>query len=123
MIDIGRAMLGMMVAGMLRRNTKITITTSASASISVNWTSLTEARMVTERSNRTLISMPGGTSARKVGNNFLIDSTTSMVFTPGWRWMASTMPRLSLNHAATLSVCTLSMTRPSSFRRIGDPLR
>ena len=67
--------------------------------------------------------MAGGTSARKVGSSFLILSTTSMVLVPGWRWIASTMPRLSLNHAATLSLCTLSMTLPTSPCRTGEPLR
>jgi len=56
------------------------------------------------------MSIAGGTSSRKVGSSFLIESTTSMVLTPGWRWIASTMPRLPLNHAATLSFCTSSMT-------------
>jgi len=69
------------------------------------------------------MSMAGGTSARNVGSRFLMESTTSMVLVPGWRWMASTMPRLPLNQAATLSFCTSSMTRPSSCRRIGEPLR
>ena len=69
------------------------------------------------------MSIAGGTSARKVGSSFLIESTTSMVLVPGWRWIASTMPRLPLNQAATLSFCTPSMTRPSSCRRTGEPLR
>ena len=49
-IDIGIARLGMSVAETLRRNRKITSTTSAMASSSVNSTSCTEARIVTERS-------------------------------------------------------------------------
>ena len=40
----------MMVAATLRRNRKITITTSATASSSSNCTSCTEARMVVVRS-------------------------------------------------------------------------
>src|SRR5665213_1396625 len=44
--DNGTDRLGMMVAGTLRRNRKITSTTSATASDSSNCTSLTEARMV-----------------------------------------------------------------------------
>ena len=39
-------MPGMMVAAMLRRKRNMTITTSATVSISSNCTSLTEARMV-----------------------------------------------------------------------------
>ncbi len=50
MIDIGSARLGMIVAVTLRRNTKITPTTSPSASSSVNWTSRTDSRIDTERS-------------------------------------------------------------------------
>ena len=123
MIDIGSAMLGITVAGMLRRNRKITITTSASERIRVNSTSWTEARIDTVRSKSTLMSIAAGTSARNVGSSFLIESTTSMVLVPGWRWIARTMPRLSLNQAATLSSCTLSMMRPRSPRRTGDPLR
>jgi hypothetical protein len=50
MIAIGSAIDGMMVEGMLRRNRKITSTTSTSAISSVDFTSSTEARMVCERS-------------------------------------------------------------------------
>jgi hypothetical protein len=50
-------------------------------------------------------------------------STTSMVFTPGWRWTARMIERLPLNHAATLSFCVLSMTRPRSCSRTGEPFR
>ena len=49
-MEMGRAMLGMRVARMLRRNTKITPTTRPSATSSVNSTSSTELRMVMERS-------------------------------------------------------------------------
>ena len=48
--DSGTAMPGMMVAEALRRNRKMTITTSAVVSISSNSTSSTEARMVVVRS-------------------------------------------------------------------------
>jgi hypothetical protein len=50
-------------------------------------------------------------------------STTSIVFVPGWRLMASTTPRVPLYQAATLSFCTLSNTRPSWFSRTAAPLR
>jgi hypothetical protein len=46
----GTVTLGISVAGTLRRKTKITITTSAIVSISVNSTSCTEARIVCVRS-------------------------------------------------------------------------
>src|SRR4029453_5752622 len=54
---------------------------------------------------------------------FRIESTTSMVLVPGWRWMARITDRSSLYQLATLSVCTLSTTRPSCSRRRGEPLR
>jgi hypothetical protein len=50
-------------------------------------------------------------------------STTSTVLVPGWRWMASTMPRLPLNQAATLSFCTPSMTSAELLQPHGAPLR
>ena len=50
MMDIGNARDGMMVADTFRRKTKITMTTRAMVSIKVNFTSLTDARMETERS-------------------------------------------------------------------------
>ena len=49
-IDMGSAMLGITVAGTLRRNTKITMITRPSVSIRVNFTSPTESRIVWERS-------------------------------------------------------------------------
>ena len=49
-MDMGSARTGMMVAEMFRRKRKITITTSPMVSSSVNFTSLTDSRMETERS-------------------------------------------------------------------------
>ena len=56
----GKATLGMTVAQSLRRKTKITMTTSTTASTSVNCTSRTEARIVSVRSVRTEIFTEGG---------------------------------------------------------------
>jgi len=53
----------MTVAQKLRRNTKITITTSATVSIKVNCTSATEARMVVVRSAAIVTLMAGGSDA------------------------------------------------------------
>ena len=50
MIDNGNARLGMTVADALRKNAKITPTTSPKASSRVTWTSRTEARIDKERS-------------------------------------------------------------------------
>ena len=49
-IDIGSARLGITVAERLRRNRKMTSTTSAMVSTSVNCTSSTDSRMDWERS-------------------------------------------------------------------------
>ena len=50
MTDMGRARLGMMVAGRLRRNRKMTSTTRKTVSTRVNFTSATDSRMDSERS-------------------------------------------------------------------------
>ena len=50
----------MMVAAMLRKNRNMTITTSATVSISVNCTSVTEARIVVVLSVRILTRMDAG---------------------------------------------------------------
>jgi hypothetical protein len=49
-IDMGSARLGIRVAETFRRKRKITSTTSAMASMRVNWTSCTDERMDTDRS-------------------------------------------------------------------------
>ena len=64
-------MAGMMVAQKLRRNTKITITTSAIVSIKVNCTSVTDARMVWVRSETTLSLIDGGIEASSCGKQRL----------------------------------------------------
>ena len=113
----------MIVAVTLRRKTKITATTSTSASSSDSWTSRTDARIETDRSKKTLSLIAGGSCDSNVGRIFLTASTISIVFVPGWRCTASMMPRVPLYHAAILSFWTLSKTRPISFRRTGAPLR
>ena len=64
-----------------------------------------------------------GSWAWKLGRIFLIESTTSMVLVPGWRWMARMTERSSLYQDATLSVWTLSSTEPSCSSLIGEPFR
>ena len=83
MIDMGSARLGMIVAERLRKKRKMTSTTSTIASIRVNLTSPTDSRMDVERSNRISRLTDAGITARKVGNSFLMESTTSTVFVPG----------------------------------------
>ena len=89
----GTVTLGIRVAGMLRRNTKITITTSAMVSTSVNSTSCTDARMVWVRSISVLTSTVGGIEAFRRGSAFLIRSTVSITLAPGCLVIAMMMPR------------------------------
>ena len=84
-IDRGTERLGMMVAGTLRRNRNMTITTSATARANSNFASATEARMVVVRSLITESWTSAGSAASRVGSSCLIRSTTSMTFAPGWR--------------------------------------
>ena len=83
--DSGTDRLGMMVAGMLRRNRKMTITTRPTASASSNSTSWTEARMVIVRSVSGLTVIAAGSDWLSDGRSFLMLSTTWMTFAPGWR--------------------------------------
>ena len=68
--DSGTARPGMIVAAMVRRNRKITMTTSATVSINSNWTSLTEARMVIVRSVSVFTSTDFGSVLVSVGSSF-----------------------------------------------------
>src|SRR5438552_12733894 len=68
-------MLGMTVARMLRRKRKITITTRATVSTSVNCTSSTDARIVVVRSVRISTLTAAGSAAVKV--DILTDRTTT----------------------------------------------
>ena len=62
MIEIGTATLGISVARQLRRNRNTTITTSATAIISVSSVSCSEARIVVERSAVGVISTSAGSA-------------------------------------------------------------
>ena len=92
-------MLGMIVAQTLRRNTKITITTRTMVSISVNCTSLTEARIVVVRSDRMRHWMSGGIAASSLTMLCLMLSTVLMTLTPGCLKMTRKTPRLPLPQA------------------------
>ncbi len=65
----------------------------------------------------------GGICARMAGNLARTMSTTATVLASGWRWIASTMARESLNQVAILSFSTLSMTCATSDSLTGAPLR
>ncbi len=81
--DSGTAMLGMMVAGMLRRKTNVTNTTSATANSSSFWVSRTEARMLWVRSVNTVTSTAEGKVPASCGSNSRTRSVTSMTLAPG----------------------------------------
>ncbi len=83
--EIGSASAGMIVAVTLRRNRKITSTTSPIARVSVNWTSATEARIDSDRSSITSRLTEAGSCARKVGTRSLTRWTTLTVLASGWR--------------------------------------
>src|SRR5262249_12633184 len=92
-MDMGSARLGMTVAETLRRKTKITRTTSTSAITIVTFTSRTDSRTDSERSNSVSTCTEGGSQCARMGSCALTASATSTVFVPGCRWIASTMLR------------------------------
>ena len=122
-MDSGTEKLGMIVAGRLRRNTKITMTTRATASSSSNCTSATEARTVTVRSVSVLTCTPPGKVDVSEGSNALMRSTTSITFAPGWRWMFMMIAGLVSFHAARRSFSAPSAIVATSRKRTGAPLR
>ena len=81
--DKGTATLGIIVADRLRKNRKITMTTKATDNSNSNCTSATEARMVCVLSVSTVTLTAGGKLACKLGNTFLMPSTTSITLAPG----------------------------------------
>ena len=125
MMDIGSARLGMIVAEKLRRNRKITSTTSASVSSSVKVTSETDAWIVAERSYRMSTFTDLGISLWlwiRASASFT-RAETSTVLVPGCRWMARTIERAPLYQLAVLLFCTSSVMCPTSLRCTGAPLR
>ena len=131
--DNGITTLGISVARTLRRNRKITPTTSTMVISRVIFTSLTEARMVWVRSARICTPMAGGISACSDGSAALIRSTVWITLAPG---CLNTISRMALPASSDGSVLALpgnaqapiwlfstSWTAvPRSFTRIGAPL-
>ena len=95
----------MIVAHILRRNTKIVSTTSAMVIISVISTSDTESRMLVERSDTRSTCTERGIDASNCGIIALIWSTTLMVLAPGSRSISSSSIRLPSNHAPVRADC------------------
>ena len=90
----------------------------------MNWTSLTEARIVVVRSDRIETLIDGGIEACSCGSSALIRSTVSMTLAPGWRWIREDDRRArSLNHPASRLFSGPSIAWPISRMRTGAPLR
>ncbi len=113
----------MIVAQALRRNRKITITTRAMESMSVNSTSCTEARMVCVRSTMVRTWMVGGISASSRGNAALIRSTVAMTLAPGCLNITSSTPLWPFCQDSNSRFCGPRVAVPISRTRIGAPLR
>ncbi len=111
----------MKVAGMLRRNRKITSTTRTTASPSSNSTSETEARIVVVRSVRTVTSTPAGRPAVICGSIALIESTTAMTLAPGWRCTLSRIAGVLFIQESSCVFSALSTTLATSERCTGEP--
>src|SRR5580704_11670318 len=124
-IAIGSVKLGMIVATTLRRNKKMTSTTSISASSSENFTSWTAPTIDTDRSNPMLTVTVDGSSFWISAILALTALTTSTVFVPGCRVTARKTVRAIWwpfqYQAAALLFCTSSMTLATSPNRTGAP--
>ncbi len=92
-MDIGSVRLGITVAERLRRNRKITITTSAKVSRSVNCTSLADCSMIVLLSRKTPSSTEVGNLSRNIGSRFRTARATATVLVPGCRWIARMIDR------------------------------
>ena len=88
----GSAMAGINVAETLRKNKKITITTSAMVAAMVNWISWNAARITCPRSPRTIRFTLPGSSRSNPGSSRRIASITWIVLPPGWRATPMTIP-------------------------------
>ena len=120
--DSGTAIEGMIVAGMVRRNTKVTSTTRPIASSSSCCTPLIEARIDSVRSLSTVTSTAAGIDARSCGSRAWMRSTTSITLAPGWRWMLTRIAGTSPDHAASWLFSAPCSTVATSPRRSGAPL-
>ena len=131
--ESGSATAGISVARGERRNRKITPTTSPIASISVNCTSRTLARIVSVRSATTTMRNCAGSVRRSWGRAALTRSTVSTILAPGWRWISTTTAgiagvgvpsgRVPKYHAPARTFSSPPTTVPRSESRTGAPPR
>src|SRR3984893_1060499 len=123
MMDRGTAMLGMIVAQALRKNRKITITTSATVNSSVNSISFTDARIVVVRSNVGVNVTDGGMEAGSSGIKALIRATVSIILAQGCRQIPITTAGLPFENPEFLRSSIPSVTLAMSVSRTGAPFR
>ncbi len=123
MSDSGSATPAMIVARTERRKMNTTITTRATLSTSVNWTSRTDARIVPVRSCTTVSEMPFGIARCRRGSSWPMRRTVSMTFAPGWRCTSMMTAGMPLNQPPTFSFSSPSMTFATSLSMTGEPPR
>ena len=100
----------------------MTITTSTMVSANSNSTSFTEARIVVVRSVRICTFTAEGSDACNWGSNFLMRSTTLMMFAPGWRWMLTMTAGVRFIHAASRVFSVPSITFATSTEPHRSPV-
>ena len=121
--DSGSATPAISVARIERRNSSTTSVTSTTLRISVNCTSLTEARMVTVRSLTMVSLTPAGIARCTLGISARICRTTSMTLAPGWRWMSMMTAGVPLYQPPVRSFSSPSTILATSPIVTGAPLR
>ena len=121
--DSGSATPAISVARIDRRNSSTTSVTSTTLRISVNCTSLTEARMVTVRSLTMVSFTPAGIARCTLGISARICRTTSMTLAPGWRWMSMMTAGVPLYQPPVRSFSSPSTIFATSPIVTGAPFR
>ena len=122
-IDTGTATVGMAEARALRRNTKTTKMTSATAMTRVLIVSASEPRMVIERSTTMVRSVSPGKDAISRGSSALTPSTAWMMLAPGSRKRMRPIAVLPSTSPALRRSSTESTTSPTSVSFTAAPLR
>ncbi len=121
--DSGKVTAGISVAHSLRRNRKMTSTTRAIVTISVERRSSIEARIVSVRSARTVSAIVAGSAACRLVSSARMRSTVSTTLAPGWRLISRMIAGCRSSQLATRLSSTPSLTEPTSRSRTGAPSR
>ena len=119
----GTVTLAMNVGQKRRRKRNITRMTRAMLKSRENWTSSTEARIVTVRSLKATSLMAGGSQRSSWGRAARIWSTVSMTLAPACFCTIRRTALLVPAQPASRSFSTPSTTRPTASRRSGIPCR